>query len=74
MASETLLRQQAETDRNLTEIEAAGFLGIKPQTLSVWRSTKRYALPYLKIGRCVRYRLADLIAFQESRLVTPATV
>ena len=53
----------------LTQVEAAAFLGIAPATLSVWRCTKRYALPFVKVGRLVRYSEADLISFLESRRV-----
>ena len=53
----------------LTEVEAANFLGLEPKTLAVWRSTKRYPLCYVKVGRLVRYFKADLIAFLESRRV-----
>ncbi|SOE81042.1 Helix-turn-helix domain-containing protein [Caballeronia arationis] len=42
---------------------AAAYLGTKPQTLAVWACTKRYPLPYVKVGRRVMYRLADLEAF-----------
>lgn len=31
--------------------EAADILGIREETLAVWRSTKRYPLSYVKIGR-----------------------
>ena len=34
----------------------AAVLGLKKGTLSIWRTTGRYDLPYLKIGRLVRYR------------------
>jgi predicted site-specific integrase-resolvase len=44
---------------------AAAFLGVAPITLSTWRSTGRYGLPYIKTGRSVRYRQSDLEAFQE---------
>jgi hypothetical protein len=54
----------------LTEAEAAALLGVEPKTLAVWRSTKRYPLPYIKIGRLVRYQRCDLIAFVDSRRVT----
>lgn len=54
----------------LTDIEAANFLGLEPKTLAVWRSTKRYPLSYVKIGRLVRYHRSDLIAFVESRRVS----
>jgi excisionase family DNA binding protein len=49
---------------NLTRDEAAAYLGIKPQTLAVWASTGRYGLPFVKVGRSVRYKLVDLDAFQ----------
>jgi predicted DNA-binding transcriptional regulator AlpA len=53
----------------LTEAEAAEFLGLEPKTLAVWRSTKRYPLCYVKVGRLVRYCRSDLLAFLESRRV-----
>lgn len=46
---------------------AAAILDVSPGTLSVWRSTGRYNLPFLKIGSKVRYRLADLEAWMERR-------
>ena len=51
----------------LDEKAAAQFLDNSPGTLSVWRSTGRYNLPFIKIGRNVRYRRADLIAWLEKR-------
>jgi excisionase family DNA binding protein len=53
----------------LTEAEAAEFLGLEPKTLAIWRSTKRYPLPYIKVGRLVRYQRSDLLAFLESRRI-----
>ena len=61
-------------DPLLTEAEAAELLGIKPQTLSVWRCAKRYALAYIRVGRNIRYRRSACEAFLESRTVTVATV
>lgn len=53
----------------LNEEQAANFLQVRPNTLAVWRSTKRYAIPFVKIGACVRYKRADLEAFiQENRV------
>lgn len=49
------------------EREAARVLDTAPGTLSVWRSTGRYALPFVKVGRNVRYRRSDLIAWLEKR-------
>lgn len=53
----------------LTRNQAAEYLGVKPQTLALWASTKRYKLPYVKVGRSVRYRRSDLEAFLNSRTV-----
>jgi hypothetical protein len=36
---------------------------IPEQTLAVWRATKRYPIPFLKLGRLVRYRKRDLDAY-----------
>lgn len=49
------------------EKEAAQILNVAPGTLSVWRSTGRYALPFVKCGRLVRYSRADLAAWLERR-------
>ena len=49
--------------------EAAIFLGISPQTLAVWACTRRYDLPWVKIGRCVKYRQCDLDDFIERNVV-----
>ena len=47
--------------------ETADFLGIKENTLAVWRCNKRYNLPFIKVGRLVKYRKSDLIQFVNSR-------
>jgi excisionase family DNA binding protein len=51
----------------LTEQEAAKLLDTAPGTLSVWRSTGRYNIPFIKVGRSVRYRQSDLLAWLDSR-------
>lgn len=58
------------TSNLLNNEEAAGYLGVAPNSLAVWRTTKRYPIPYVKVGRLVKYRVADLNAFLESRTVT----
>lgn len=62
--------QDDDEDKLLTENQTADLMTIQPQTLSVWRTTKRYDLPYVKIGRAVRHRRSDVMAFIESRMVT----
>ena len=47
--------------------QAAQYLGVAKQTLHNWRSSGRYRLPCLRVGRLVRYRRSDLDAWLESR-------
>ncbi len=54
-------------DDLLSTADAAEFLHVKAGTLEVWRSSGRYGLKFLKIGRCVRYRRADLESWLASR-------
>jgi excisionase family DNA binding protein len=66
---------QTTHDPLRTEAESAEYLGLKPTTLSIWRSTRRYSLPYVKVGRLVRYRQSALDAFLAARThgATPET-
>ncbi|MBA2654418.1 MAG: helix-turn-helix domain-containing protein [Gammaproteobacteria bacterium] len=61
----TYLKSQLE--KLLTPQEAAHILGISAGTLEVWRSTGRYDLRYIKVGRRVMYRAQDVQAFIEKR-------
>lgn len=47
----------------LTTEEAAEYLKLKPNTLERWRSQYPSRLPFVKIGRTVKYRLEDLQAY-----------
>ena len=51
----------------LDNVSAAELLEVTPGTLAVWRCTGRYNLPFIKIGRKVRYRRSDLDAWLEGR-------
>ena len=59
-----------QTDLLTTE-ETAARLGIKPSTLNKWRSTKKYRLPYIKVGGRVAYKICDVDEFCESRRIVP---
>lgn len=63
-----MLAQSRNKDLMLNREEAAAFLSMKIGTLAMWKSTKRYSLPYIKVGRHVRYRASDLINFLESKV------
>lgn len=51
----------------LDPVQTAQVLVTTPATLEVWRSTGRHALKYVKVGRRVRYRVADLRAWLDAR-------
>ncbi len=53
----------------LTSNQAANYIGVSPGTLEVWRCTKRYHLPFIKVGRLVRYRKSDLDTFLDRRTI-----
>jgi hypothetical protein len=57
----------SDLPRLLTPQEVAIELRVSVGTLAVWRCTKRYPLPYLKIGGAVRYNAADVAAFLRQR-------
>ena len=49
--------------------QAAEYLGVSNNTLPVWRCTGRHLIPYIKVGRLVRYRQKDLDAFLEKNTI-----
>ena len=51
----------------LDDKQTAAAMTLQPGTLAVWRSTGRVNLPYIKVGRSVRYRVGDIKKFLESR-------
>lgn len=54
----------------LTAVEAAKVLGITPGTLANWRAYGT-GPKYVKVGGRVRYHVADVKAYLESRTVRP---
>lgn len=57
-------------DELLTDEQAASLLNIERQTLAVWRSSGRHSLPFVRVGRCIRYRRSDLEKWLDQRVVT----
>lgn len=61
----------ALSDDLLTNEEAAALLGIKPNTLEIWRSTKGKGPKFIKYGDSkqapIRYHIDDITAWLESR-------
>jgi hypothetical protein len=59
----------SDNTKLLDTTQTAEYLGITQDTLAVWRCHKLYKLPYIKVGRLVKYRLSDLNNFLNSRVV-----
>ena len=57
------------TQRLITPEATAEKIGVRANTLNVWRCTGRYELPYVKVGRKVMYDEADVSRFIEARKV-----
>lgn len=65
-----MIRLQGKPEDDLLdEKEVAAILDVSTGTLQVWRCTKRYPLPYVKIGRNIRYQRSAILAFIASRTV-----
>lgn len=58
----------AETDQLFTRREAAKYLGLRPQTLAKW-AMDGSNVPFIRVGRSVRYRRSDLEEFLRRRTV-----
>lgn len=56
----------------LTTREAAAYLNVQPTTLEQWRWNGR-GPNFVKLGRSVRYRQADLEAFLGARVFSSTT-
>ena len=52
----------------LTPEQVAELLGVTVGTLAVWRSTGLCQIPYVKIGRCVRYQPQAITDFINERI------
>lgn len=56
----------------LNEKEVASIIGVQHKTLTTWRHTKRVEIPFVKIGRSVKYRVADIRAFVYANIQSTA--
>lgn len=65
MATFLTLDQDVLTDTN----GAATLLHIPAATLIKWRSTGANNIPYIRIGKQIKYRTADLKAYIEKHTV-----
>lgn len=71
MTSDHGMSDTKPTRATVTEFEAAQYLGLSSAYLSASRLTppRTDGPPFVRLGRAVRYRLADLDAYLEARRV-----
>jgi excisionase family DNA binding protein len=62
------LALRSSTGDLLTRKEAAAYLGVAVKTLAMWKWSGRHGLPFVQIGRLVRYRKTDLDTFITQRV------
>lgn len=55
-----------QDDRLFTPQEAAEYLGLSIQTLAGYRCKKSRNIPYIKMGKVIRYKKSDLDDHLES--------
>ena len=68
MKNHSIKASQDSKESPLLDTNAASaYLSIQPNTLSIWISTKRYAIRSIKVGRLRRFRKEDLDDFLKSR-------
>ncbi|WP_083930126.1 helix-turn-helix domain-containing protein [Methylovulum miyakonense] len=58
-----------DTDKLVTTEKAAELLSIPAATLTKWRSTGQVKIPFVRIGRQIKYRTTDLKCFIESSTI-----
>jgi excisionase family DNA binding protein len=47
--------------------ETSEILGVAVQTLALWRMTGKHGLPFVKVGRQIRYRVDDIDTWLSER-------
>lgn len=63
------MNKDTHSSRLLNIREAATYIGCAPGTLRKWVSQK--SVPFIKVGRLVRFREADLDTWLDSQRVEP---
>lgn len=64
------MRSGMEVPELMTATQVARILGVSTETLRKWRA-RRMCLPYVRVGRHIRYKAADVAAFVERGTVMP---
>lgn len=68
MATATALVRDDDPDRGMDINEVAALLGVARRTAR--RRFEEGALPAVRVGRCLRFRRADVVAFMAANTTT----
>lgn len=68
-APDKIKRIKSATSELLHTEQAAAFLGLSEKTLNNDRCTRKIGIPFVKIGRSIKYRRSDLEKFISDRVV-----
>ena len=55
----------------LSTEQAARYLGLNPQTLQIWRTQGGSDLPWIQVGRKVKYRWGDIQGYLQDHQQRP---
>lgn len=70
MSNRKPLIETSDSQELFDDNEVAPMMRVLPQTLPVWRSQGK-GPAYLKLGRRVFYRRADILAWMEAQVIQP---
>lgn len=73
MSDKDTVLNEVNLSRWLNEKEVSCLTKMSLSTLRAHRFYRK-GLPYTKIGRSVRYRLADIVSFMEAHRVVPKSI
>lgn len=65
---------QYDASNLLTEQELADLLKVAHGTLRNWRTSGGEHIPYVRVGGSVRYRMEDVIAYLDSKVVANGAI
>jgi excisionase family DNA binding protein len=58
---------------HISSEQLAERLGVPPETVAAWRRKRTGGPPFMRVGRHVRYRVADVLAWEKARLIGSGT-
>jgi len=69
-----MTNDRSNDERLITDRELAKRWGWNTDTPSVLRARQTLPIPYVRLGKRIRYRLSDVLAYERQQTVRPAAV